>query len=80
MPIPNLMKALVFTKYGSIDVFQFKEVEIPVPTDNEVLIKVHAVSINDWELGLSSGKPFFMRLFTGILKPKKKVRIRKSVV
>lgn len=75
MPMPNLMKALVFTKYGSIDVFQFKEVEIPVPTDNEVLIKVHAVSINDWELGLSSGKPYFMRFFTGIFRPKKKVQI-----
>ncbi len=40
------MKAVVYTKYGSPDVLQFKEVEKPAPKDDDVLIKVHAASIN----------------------------------
>jgi len=64
------LKALIFTEYGPPDVLQIKEVDTPVPKADEVLIKVHAVSINDWENGLSSGKPYFMRYFTGLFKPK----------
>ena len=41
------MKAIVFTKYGSPDVLELKEVEKPTPKDDEVLIRVHAASIND---------------------------------
>src|SRR3990170_7519626 len=66
------MKAIVYTEYGSPDVLQLKEVAKPVPTDDEILIKVHAVSVNrsDWE-GLI-GKPLYARL-GGLLKPRRQV-------
>ena len=64
------MKAIVFTKYGPTDVLQLKDVEIPAPEDNEVLIKVHAASVNDWDWGLMRGEPFVIRLLFGLQKPK----------
>jgi len=65
------MKAIVYTEYGPPDVLQLKEVEKPAPKDNEVLVKVHAASVNDWDWGLLRGKPFVNRLMFGLLKPKK---------
>jgi len=63
------MKAIVCPRYGSPEVLQLTEVATPVPKDDEVLIKVHAVSVNrsDWE-GLR-GKPLYAR-FGGLLKPR----------
>jgi len=63
------MKAIVLTKYGSPDVLQFKEVAKPIPNDDEVLIEVHAASVNDWDWALVRGKPFMIRLLCGLLKP-----------
>ncbi|MFC2045822.1 NAD(P)-dependent alcohol dehydrogenase [Chloroflexota bacterium] len=68
------MKAIVYTKYGSPEVLQLKEVTKPTPKDNEVLVKVHAVSVNDWDWGLLRGTPFANRLIvSGLLKPKIKI-------
>ncbi|MBL0313465.1 MAG: NAD(P)-dependent alcohol dehydrogenase [Holophagaceae bacterium] len=64
------MKAIVFTKYGSPDVLELKEVDKPIPKDDEVLIEIHAVSINDWDLGALDGTSFVNRLIFGLLKPK----------
>ena len=64
------MKAIVYTKYGSPDVLQLEEVEKPIPNDDEVLIKVHAASINSWDWDMLTGRPFEYRLFGGLLKPK----------
>ena len=66
------MKAIVYTKYGPPEVLQLKEVEKPTPRDNEVLIKVHAASVNrsDWE-GLR-GKPLYARI-GGLLKPRHQI-------
>ena len=64
------MKAIVLTKYGSIDDLQLKEVDKPTPVDNEVLIKIKAASINDWDWGLIRGTPFYIRLLCGLFKPK----------
>jgi NADPH:quinone reductase-like Zn-dependent oxidoreductase len=65
------MKAIVYNKYGPPDVLEFKEVEKPVPKDNEVLIKIHAASINSMDWDMLTGRPLEYRLFSGILKPKK---------
>ena len=65
------MKAIVWTKYGPPDGLQLQEVEKPTPQDMQVLIKVHAASINagDWR-GMRAN-PFFIRLMGGgFLKPK----------
>jgi NADPH:quinone reductase-like Zn-dependent oxidoreductase len=63
------MKAIVHTQYGSPDVLQFKEVEKPLPQDHQLLIKVHAASVNTLDLAI--GGPFLARIITGgLLKPK----------
>jgi len=64
------MKAFVFTKYGPPDVLELREVRTPTPKDDELLIRVHAASVNDWDWGLVRGKPFFIRLMSGLPKPK----------
>ena len=64
------MKAIVYTEYGSPDVLQFKDVEKPAPTDNEVLLKVHAASANPADWHLMRAEPFLARLANGLLKPK----------
>ena len=66
------MKAIVYHEYGSPDVLHLTEVEKPVPKDDEVLIKVHAVSLNrsDWEN--LRGKPLYART-GGLLKPRHQI-------
>ena len=66
------MKAIVYTKYGGPEVLQLKEIEKPFPKDDEVLIKVHAVSLNDWDYGLLQGD-FINRIMFGLLRPKKTI-------
>ncbi len=64
------MKAIVFTEYGSPNRLQIKEVEKPTPKDDEVLVKVHASSINSWDWEFQSGTSFINRLLFGLFKPK----------
>jgi len=66
------MRAIVYTKYGSPDVLELKEIEKPVAKDDEVLIKVYAASLNDWDCGLLQGD-FVNRLLNGLFKPKIKI-------
>jgi NADPH:quinone reductase-like Zn-dependent oxidoreductase len=67
------MKAIVYTKYGTPEVLQLKEVDKPVPKENEVLIKVIASSVNEWDNGLIGGKGLLTRLLGGLFKPKNKI-------
>ncbi|CAN7664995.1 NAD(P)-dependent alcohol dehydrogenase [Paenibacillus sp. LjRoot56] len=63
------MKAVIYTKYGSPNELIYTEVEKPQPKDREVLINVHAASINSWDWDLLRGTPFLVRI-GGVRKPK----------
>jgi len=67
------MQAIVYEEYGSPDVLEVKDVAKPTPKDDEVLIKVHAASVNAADLHLLRADPFLVRLSSGLLKPKNKI-------
>jgi len=64
------MKAFLLKKYGLPNLLEIGDVAKPVPKDKEVRVKIHSASINDWDWGLVRGKPFVIRLFFGLIKPK----------
>ncbi|WP_297797991.1 NAD(P)-dependent alcohol dehydrogenase [uncultured Eudoraea sp.] len=67
------MKALVFTKYGSPEILQLREIDKPTPKENEVLVKIHATAVNDYDWSMIRGKPYLYRLLFGLLKPKHQI-------
>lgn len=67
------MKAIVFNRYGQPDVLHLEKVKKPSPRDNEVLIKVHAVSLNSADWRMLTGTPFIARLSFGLLRPMKNI-------
>ena len=66
------MKAVVYYNYGSPDVIRLEQTPTPIPGDDDVLVKVHAVSINSWDWDMLTGKPFEYRFLSGFIKPKNK--------
>jgi NADPH:quinone reductase-like Zn-dependent oxidoreductase len=65
------VKAIVYTRYGSPDVLQLKDVEKPTPNEDEVLIKIHAASVNAYDWHFLTADIFLIRLMGGgLLKPK----------
>jgi NADPH:quinone reductase-like Zn-dependent oxidoreductase len=67
------MRAVVYEKYGAPDVLRLAEVERPVPKDDEVLVKIHATTVNRSDCGLRGAEPFFTRFFTGLRRPKRNI-------
>lgn len=64
------MKAVIQKKYGGPEVLEVQEVAIPVPTDTQVLIRIHASTVTATDPIMRSGRPFIVRLFGGFLGPK----------
>jgi NADPH:quinone reductase-like Zn-dependent oxidoreductase len=64
------MKAAVHIRYGPPDVVRIAEVDRPTTKGHEVLVKVHATTVNRTDCGFRAAKPFFVRVFSGLLRPK----------
>src|SRR6266545_4866645 len=64
------MKAAVHTRYGPPDVVRISAVTKPTAKDNQVLVKVHATTVNRTDCGFRAGRPFIVRFFTGLIRPR----------
>jgi len=67
------MLALCYTHYGSPDRLFFKEVETPLPKSTEIVVKVHATTVNRTDCATIRAKPFFARIITGLIVPTKQI-------
>ena len=67
------MKAATYEKYGSPSVLTIQKIAKPVIKENEILIRVYATTVNRTDCAMLRAKPFIMRFFTGLLKPKNKI-------
>ena len=67
------MRAVVYDSYGPPDVLRIENVEQPAPADDEMLVRVHATTVNRTDCGWRSGKPFFVRYFIGLRRPKRHI-------
>jgi len=69
------MRAVVYDGYGPPEVLRIVDVPRPVPKDDQVLIKIHAAAVNRTDTGLRSAEYFISRFFTGLIRPRRKLRI-----
>jgi NADPH:quinone reductase-like Zn-dependent oxidoreductase len=67
------MKAVVHDRYGPPDVLRIEEVERPVPNDDELLVRVLAATVNRSDCGWRRAYPFFVRIFTGLRRPRRRI-------
>jgi NADPH:quinone reductase-like Zn-dependent oxidoreductase len=73
------MKAAVRARHGPPEVVVISEVAEPVVRDNGVLVRVHATTVNRTDCACRAARPFFMRLFTGLIRPRARVLGLKSL-
>jgi NADPH:quinone reductase-like Zn-dependent oxidoreductase len=64
------VKAVVFKKYGPTENLRLEDLPKPDPKENELMVRVHATSVNDFDWSLVRGKPYLYRLLFGVFKPK----------
>jgi NADPH:quinone reductase-like Zn-dependent oxidoreductase len=69
----SCMRAVVCDRYGPPEVQRLVEVELPVPTDEEALIRIHATTVNRTDCGWRGAHPFFVRFFLGLRRPKRRI-------
>lgn len=67
------MKAIIHTRYGSPDLLRLEETPLPEPKDDQVLVKIRATAVNDWDWCLVRGRPYLYRLLFGLRKPRVRV-------
>ena len=67
------MRAVVHDRYGPPEVLHIEEVERPVPKDDDVLIRIHATTVNRSDCALRAAEPFFSRFLTGIRRPRQRI-------
>jgi NADPH:quinone reductase-like Zn-dependent oxidoreductase len=67
------MKAVVHDRYGPPDVLRLEDVERPSPAEDEILIRVHASTVNRTDCHRRAAKPFFWRFFAGLLRPRRRI-------
>lgn len=67
------MKAIIHTRYGPPEVLKLAEVPKPSPKENEVLIEVHATTVNRTDCGFRSAEYFISRFFSGLFRPKNQI-------
>jgi NADPH:quinone reductase-like Zn-dependent oxidoreductase len=67
------MRAVVYSRYGPPDVLRLAEVERPVPRDDEVLVRVHATTVTRTDCSFRQPRPFFVRLFSGLRRPRRPI-------
>ncbi len=67
------MKAAVYLNYGAPEVVKISDVGKPDPKGNEVLVKVYATSVNRTDCGFRTGKPYIVRLFSGLFRPRQTI-------
>jgi NADPH:quinone reductase-like Zn-dependent oxidoreductase len=67
------MRAAVYTRYGPPDVLEIKEVPTPTPNADEVLIRIHATTVNRTDCGYLRANPLIIRFFSGLRRPRRPI-------
>ena len=67
------MKAMIYRRYGTPENLRLEDIETPRPGDGEVLVRIHATSLNSWDWELLAGVPFANRMMYGLLRPRRRI-------